>query len=91
MSANNSFKQCRDVGVIAPGRSLFTITPADGSELAHVPRSIYVGAGGNITLIGADDTIPVLLTSVPTGAVLPLQARIIQETGTTASNLVGIY
>lgn len=51
---------------------------------------IYVGTGGDVAimLVGGDI---ILLAAIPTGTLLPLRAVKVFLTGTTASNLVGLY
>ena len=67
----------------SPARKAFSITPDDNNDLAVMPRAIYTGAGGAITLIAADDTTAVTLNFVPAGAILPIRANRILATGTT--------
>lgn len=69
--------------------SFFTITPTDSVNLPNPTRAIYVGAGGNLTVLGVDDTTNVQFI-VQTGQILPIQVRQVQSTGTTATGLVGL-
>ncbi len=53
-------------------------------------RSVYVGTGGDLVEVDADgNTTP--WTNVPTGAFLPIRAKRINATGTTASGFVFLY
>lgn len=70
--------------------SAFAVTPHDVNELASIPRALFVGTGGNITLRMADDSADVLLKNVAAGAVLDLQARFVRATGTTAADIVAL-
>jgi hypothetical protein len=78
-------------GLQSPARNSFTITPSDTAELPFVTRSVYVGGSGDITARLADDAAQVTLKAVPVGTVLPIRARQIYATGTTATSLVGMY
>jgi len=49
---------------------------------------LYVGTGGDITLVTEDGTT-VVYTNVPTGSYLWIRTSIIKTTGTTASGIVG--
>lgn len=75
---------------LGPASSLAAVTPSDADELAAIPRALFVGTGGNITLRAADDSADVLLKNVPSGAVLDIQARYIRATGTTAADIVAL-
>jgi hypothetical protein len=80
--------------VDAPARFLRAIVPSDTVDLADVPKSIYVGTGGNITLIGSDagaSATGILIKNVPSGTVLPCSPRRILATGTTATDLLAMY
>ena len=78
------------VGATAPVRHLFAITPSDEDDLPHVTRGIYVGTGGDLAVIAADDDAAVTLANVGEGW-QPIQARRVLVTGTTAGDLVGGY
>ena len=62
------------------------ITPADGSDLSRTGL-VYVGGAGDVkitTLAGTDITF----YGMPAGAVIPVRAKKVFSTGTTATNLV---
>lgn len=75
---------------LGPASSLTAITPHDVNELAAIPRALFVGTGGNITLRGADDAADVVLKNVQSGQVLDVQARFIRASGTTAADIVAL-
>lgn len=89
MPPSDPFKN-NAVGATAPPRHLFAITPSDDDDLPHVTRAIWVGAGGDLTLIAADDDAAVTLSQAP-GGWCAVQARRVLATGTTALDLVGCY
>ena len=64
------------------------ITPADSDLVAPV-RALYVGGTGNVTI---NDTGggSVTFVAVPTGTILPVMARRVWSTGTSATNIVGL-
>jgi hypothetical protein len=49
-----------------------------------------VGVGGNIVVIAPNDTSATFL-SVPAGTVLPVQAKRVNSTSTTATNLIALF
>lgn len=76
--------------VRSPARRPFAILPSDTVELADLPKAIYVGTAGNVTLRGADAGADVLFKAVPAGTILDVRARFVRATGTTAADLVGL-
>ena len=90
MAASDTFVNSQG-GLQSPCRSSFVITPDNVNELPFVTRAIYVGSAGDITLRLADDTAAVDLKAVPGGTLLPVRARQVYVTGTTATALVGLY
>ncbi|GAO55321.1 hypothetical protein [Novosphingobium sp. MD-1] len=75
--------------VFAPSRAPFSISPSDASPLAIVPKRIFVGTGGNVTLRGVDGQADVVYRNVADGVYLNVRPLFIRATGTTASNIVG--
>lgn len=75
---------------LGPASHAFAVVPSDGVELTSIPRALFVGTGGNITLRLADSSADVLLKNVPSGAMLDLQARFVRATGTTAADIVAL-
>lgn len=72
-----------------PAYDAFLITPSNSTDLAQTVRSIYVGGGGDINLdTPAGNTV--LFVAVPQGLVLPVQAKRVRSTSTTASLMVGL-
>lgn len=64
------------------------ITPADADLVAPV-RAIYVGGSGNLRISDTGGGA-VTFSNVPAGVILPVMARRVWLTGTTASNIVGL-
>jgi hypothetical protein len=90
MQMANEFDSMMD-SPIQPARNLSAITPNDSTDLANVAKAIWVGGAGNVALIAADDSASVTLTGVAAGTVIPIRARRVLATGTTATNLVNLY
>lgn len=74
-----------------PARKGFAITPHDTDELAAVTRGVYVGVAGNVVAVLADDSAEVTFVGCQAGSILPICAKIIKNTNTTATNLIGLY
>ena len=80
-----------DIDSSGPARRAFAITPHDVNALTSVPREIYVGTGGNITLRAIESNADVVFKNVPSGGKLSVRAQYVRATGTTAADLVGEY
>ena len=74
----------------APFVSWAAITPSDTVNMPAGCRSVYVGGAGNIAALSWDDKL-VTFTAVPVGTVLPIQAKRINTTNTTATLLIALY
>lgn len=77
-------------GYDAPASNAFVVTPADGSNLTHAARALFVGGAGDIRVdtLGGDT---VTFASVLAGSILPVRVLKVYSTGTTATNLVAVY
>ena len=71
------------------GHGVISITPAD-SDLTKTVRAVYVGVSGDITIVAPDGTTA-LFKDYPQGKYLYQECLQVKATGTTATNLVGIY
>lgn len=70
----------------------FAITPSDVTVFADnaLPRGVYVGGDGNLTVLLEWDTASITLVGVKAGSLLPIRPVRVLATGTTATNLVGL-
>jgi len=76
----------------APASRAFVITPSDSTIFSHYTRALYIGGDGNIAVRLADmETGHVDLINVKAGTVLPIRARMVRATNTTATNIIGLY
>jgi hypothetical protein len=72
-----------------PATRLRAITPHDTNELEFASKALYVGVAGTLSIVALGDTSPVQLT-VPAGAIIPVRAKIVRATGTSASSIVAL-
>ena len=77
-------------GYDAPASNAFAVTPADGSNLTHAARALFVGGAGDVKVdtLGGDT---VTFTGVLAGSILPVRILKVYATGTTATNIVAVY
>jgi hypothetical protein len=73
----------------SPARIAFAITPSDTASLTILPKAIVSGTSGTVTLQAADSDNDVVISCVA-GQTLPIRARYIRATGTSATGLVGL-
>jgi len=80
-----------------PPSSGFEITPADtdfpndAQDRVVTTRGIYVGTGGNVRVSYINDGPTVNFINVQDGTVLPGAFRRVHATGTTATDIVGLF
>jgi hypothetical protein len=74
---------------ISPSRNAFAVVPSDAIPLSPLPKALFVGGAGTVTLRTIDSAADVTL-SVQAGQILPLRAAYVRSTGTTASGLVAL-
>jgi len=76
-------------GADAPAIDHWDLTLDDLVNETQSFRAIYVGAGGDITIVSATGNV-VKYLAVPQGTVLPVEGVRVNSTGTSASNLIGL-
>ncbi len=74
----------------APATRVQAVTPHDTTPLTDIPKALYVGTGGTIVLQGTSGDAA-SFANVADGSVLPVRARFVRASGTTASNIVALY
>lgn len=73
----------------SPPEHALEIAPSDVAALPHLTRALYVGGTGDLAL--DLQGVVVRLANVPAGSFLPLRARQVRATGTTATGIVGFW
>jgi len=83
------------INALYPAANAKSVTPSDSTTLAGgVTKALYIGTGGNIAvvMVGDGDTShATVFTGVLGGTILPVQAVRVNNTSTTASNIVAMY
>ena len=68
------------------------VAPSDTVDLRRGPSGgLWVGTGGDVAAVIGNNTVPAVFASVPSGAWLPIAARRINLTGTSASGILALY
>ena len=76
-------------GGTTPAIAAFAIVPAAGVDLPTFARAIYVGSTGDLSITTVAGS-SVTFVGVADGTILPVQARQVAATGTTATAIVGL-
>jgi hypothetical protein len=80
---------CGD-GIGAPAVRGFAVTPSDSTNFDFMVRALYVGGAGNIVVVLPDDTA-LTFSGVTAGSFLPVRAKRVNSTNTTATLILGLY
>lgn len=74
----------------SPATKGAAVTPSDATVVNF--RGLYVGAGGNVAVVFADDSTSTAVTfvGVVTGSTLPIAVKKVMSTNTTATSIVGL-
>lgn len=72
-----------------PAKDGFAITPSNTVNFTANARSVYVGVGGTVVLVTPLGTV-LTFVGVVAGTILPVAAKRINATSTTATNMIGL-
>jgi hypothetical protein len=91
MAMSDAKHGLKDNNILAPALDYAAITPHDSTDFSgFVTRGIYVGGAGDVVAVRYDNTA-VTFSGVPAGTTLPIRARRVNSTSTTATNMVALY
>lgn len=75
-----------------PAIGAIAVTPNDGADLPFSPaRRLYVGTGGNVSVVYEPGSTAVTYVNVPSGFVFGGFITRVNATGTTATNIIAEY
>ena len=83
------FPAAPDEKMLYPAMSAFNIVPGPG-ELEHVTRAIYVGGYGDVRVITINNN-DITFVGLAAGLLHAIRVKRVLATGTTATNIVGLY
>jgi len=66
------------------------VSTSDVYELTYVSRGLYVGGAGDVAVVlkGGQTLV---FSGVPAGTILPVRAKQVKATGTTATLILSLY
>lgn len=77
--------------ITAPADSFPAITPSDSTDFAEgVCRGIYVGVAGDVVAVDKAGNATTFKNAIA-GSILPIEAKRVNATNTSASDLVALY
>jgi hypothetical protein len=71
-------------------KNCIEITPDDDNDLP-IPVNLFVGSTGDIVVIPQGGDSPVTFTAFPSNTLLPVRVKRVLATGTSATNLKGLW
>ena len=74
---------------IVPYEDAFTITKSDSITMPNKMIGIYVGGTGDVN-VETHQARTVKFSAVPVGTILPIKAKRVLSTGTTATLMIGL-
>jgi hypothetical protein len=76
-------------GLDTPADEAFVIIPSDSQNLEKITRGVYIGSGGNLSVLMKNGDEQTFVGTVA-GTILPIRIRRVNAAGTTASSLLGL-
>lgn len=73
-----------------PAEYAAAVTTSDSANFANVARGLYIGGAGNVSVLMPDDTT-VVFNGAVAGSIIPVRAKRVNATGTSATNIVALY
>lgn len=71
-----------------PSRAPYAVVPSDSGELPTIPKGLYIGTGGDVTLRGMNAAGDVTYRNLPDASYINVRAQWVRATGTTATDIV---
>lgn len=76
-----------------PAEYAVAVTTSDSVNFANIARGLYIGStsgGSGLSVLMPDDTT-VVFSGVVAGSIIPVRAKRVNATGTTASSIVALF
>lgn len=73
---------------ILPARTATAVVPSDTVALNPVPRGIFVGTGGDVTIRAVGSAADVTYRNLADASYIGVRAQYVRATGTSATNMI---
>ena len=80
----------RSANATVSAHSAASVTPTDGVSIP-VTRALFIGTGGDVTVVMAEDENTITFRNVANGSILPIQVSAVNATSTDATDIVALY
>lgn len=74
----------------SPGEEHYDITPSNTVDEQVAFRSVYVGVTGDVVIVSLKGVAKTYKNAAQ-GSTIPMRGKRVNATGTTATNLIGMY
>lgn len=74
----------------SPAMEAANVSPSDATSLPNVSRALYVGSAGDLAVEMMSGDV-VTFRGVAGGTALPVRARKVRASGTTAADIVALW
>ena len=74
---------------IMPAGHAFAVTPHDSTDFAREVEGLYVGTTGDVAVV-LPSNVAITFVGVPAGAILPVRCIRVNDTNTTADDIVAL-
>lgn len=85
--ATDRFDSSADT-LFAPARAPYPLVPHDSNEVPVIPKRLFIGTGGTVTLRGVGANSDVTYKNVASGVYLNVRPQYVRATGTTATDII---
>lgn len=76
--------------VTSPAFHAFAIVKSDSADFDVAVRGIYVGVTGDVAVVTVNNEV-VVFKAFPAGQIIPIMAKRVNSTNTSATDMVGLY
>jgi hypothetical protein len=66
------------------------VTPSDSADLAEPSQALWIGGAGAVSVDLVDGGSAVVFAGIAAGTLVPIRAKRVRSTGTTATSIVSI-
>lgn len=73
-----------------PAEYAVAVTPSNTVNFSNLTRGIYVGVSGDVAVVMNDDAV-IVFKNMNAGSILPIRAKRVNLTNTTATDIVALF